>query len=685
MRYLFAILLYLGFCNSAYATSIDSLSLLYNTNQNHQKKIELCLEIANQYSQNNKLDSAILFTNEAIKLAKKYDFKPLLVTSYITSASLLINNNQFSNSDSLLNEALELKPDRKTVARIYLLKFNTDFRKGEPQIGVDDLQEARKYIGNDTLSEQMVRYSKSYGTYFLYQSQLPKALNWLLKAKRLEEKGNFGLATLINHDLATIYLQFQAYDQALAIIKENEEIAIKNQDHVRELFSLYTIATIYTGLEDFSKVKSTCYRAIQLKEEHTISTAFGYVYYQLGTAFLKENKLDSAIYYFQQGITISELQNEKKELSDCHKGMGEAFLMKNNLDNAKLHFEKAKLFRSYYDNELNFFQAEINAQKGNYQDAFKILSDGYHSQAEEDNNNAEYQIISALLNEKFEQERIQEHLIYQQGLAKRTFYGVLIFLLAGLSALLYIIYNQSRSKKKLELLNSELERRNQDLNYFAYIASHDLKEPIRNISSFTGLIKAELKDDNIDVVALREKLGFILNGSQTLHQIIESLRIYTNIASNTVAYELVDIAKVFRTVENNVAKTVEEKNGQLTFHNPHKIERVHFSTPMLILILQNLIQNGFKFNESETPSVNVKLYPENDKIIFAIIDNGIGIEAPFQEKVFHPFKTLKNKSLTHSSGLGLAICKTILDKFGNKIWLESNGKEGSQFYFSVNK
>ena len=104
---------------------------------------------------------------------------------------------------------------------------------------------------------------------------------------------------------------------------------------------------------------------------------------------------------------------------------------------------------------------------------------------------------------------------------------------------------------------------------------------------------------------------------------------------------------------------------------------------MLILVLQNLVQNGFKYNEAEQPQVKVTVTPHEGKTLFTVVDNGVGIEPDYFDRIFSPFKTLANKSVTQSSGLGLSICKNILERYGGQIWVDSDGKNGSTFSFVV--
>ncbi len=241
---------------------------------------------------------------------------------------------------------------------------------------------------------------------------------------------------------------------------------------------------------------------------------------------------------------------------------------------------------------------------------------------------------------------------------------------------------QYRSRKKLEKLNTSLEERNAVLQQFAYITSHDLKEPIRNITSFSGLLNREIHTlENLN--AGKDYLEYITSNAKVLNEIVGSLEIFTKVSFGDLEREAVSIKEVIDTVRDNLQQIIEEKNGTLAYTNPNQVKKVLFSRPMLILVLQNLIQNGFKYNHQQHPKVKVTVKPQGAKTLFMVADNGMGIEKAYFDRIFSPFKTLENKSVTQSSGLGLSICKNIVDRYGGQIWVTSDGKTGSTFSFVV--
>ncbi len=687
MKYVSVLFLSLLISSRLLSTATDSLLTVYFQTHDPQEKHSICLALTEKYLQKHQVDSALLFAKESIQLAEAEGRDSRLAQSYFYLAQSLLRNNQFAESDSILDYALRYVPaeDRDLKVQIYLKKFENDLRRGISVQGASDLAAARQVIGADSLGITMARYCAHYGIYLIFQTQLLDALKWLLRARELGGTNDFELMQYINHNLATIYVEIGAYDKALQVARENERLARKEKVPFRELFSLFTIATAYGAKEEYDSTKMACRRAIYLKDSTQITTSLGYIYFQLGLAYLAEHAVDSAIHSFQDGIRLSEQQNERKEAGECHYGMSLAYLEQSKLEQAAFHAAKAQELLSYYIDDLSYHHAEIYARQQNFKKAYAILNQGFLQQQAIDQPPISYQIIETLLTNKFEEEKQKADYQYKRQLNRQVVVGAILFVSLAFVTLLLILYYQAQSKQKLTQLNTELHTKNQDLTHFAYITSHDLKEPIRNINSFAGLIDASLKRQEVDIQRFQEYLGFIQASSKTSYQIIDSLRTYTSLSNDELKFQRVSVVETWKAVKSDVQDLLNEKNGEIYLLNLDQIDHVYFPAAMLRLILRNLIRNGLVYNEAQMPLVEVSLEESEGEIVFKVSDNGTGIDSLYHQQIFQPFKTLANKSLTQSSGLGLAICKNILEKTGNRIWLESEKGKGSRFYFSLSK
>ena len=288
--------------------------------------------------------------------------------------------------------------------------------------------------------------------------------------------------------------------------------------------------------------------------------------------------------------------------------------------------------------------------------------------------------------EKFAKAQVQEEKIdqekeYKQDLFNQRMYAMFAILFICSLAFIALYFNQTNSARKLKKLNESLEDRNEALKQFAYITSHDLKEPIRNINSFTQILKQNL--GKLDEVKQEKYLEYISNGSKTLYEIVTALQTFTNVQFNKIEREEVLIEEVLEAIQTNLSSFIKEKNGLVLFDNKEQIQKVSFAKSMLILVLQNLVQNGLKYNQSELPTVKLSIKREESKVLFTVTDNGEGIDERYFESIFKPFKTLQNKSLIKSSGLGLSICKNIVKSYNGEIWIESEVGKGSNFYVLI--
>jgi light-regulated signal transduction histidine kinase (bacteriophytochrome) len=231
-------------------------------------------------------------------------------------------------------------------------------------------------------------------------------------------------------------------------------------------------------------------------------------------------------------------------------------------------------------------------------------------------------------------------------------------------------------RKRIE---TELRRANQDLEQFAYSASHDLQEPLRSVTIFSELLSGRY-GDKLDGQAL-EFLGNIREGARRMEMLVRDLLTYTQAATIEEEPGQADANIIIQVAIANLAGTIAESGATMDF-DPLPSVRVH--AIQLQQVFQNLIGNAIKYHRPGVPPVvHATARRQDGTWLFSITDNGIGIEPQFQERIFGLFKRLHTGDEYSGTGIGLALCQRIMERNHGRIWVESEPGRGSTFYFTL--
>jgi len=239
---------------------------------------------------------------------------------------------------------------------------------------------------------------------------------------------------------------------------------------------------------------------------------------------------------------------------------------------------------------------------------------------------------------------------------------------------------------KIRELNASLEEKveklvtaNKELEQFAYVATHDLQEPLRMISSYTQLLERRYKD-KLDADA-NEFIHYVVDGAIRMQKLINDLHDYTMISIHGKNFEQVDSSYILGQVISNLQLLIAENTALIT-NDELPIVRVDES--QILRVFQNLIENAIKFKKkSELPRIHISCKKKNDLYEFSVRDNGIGIEIQYHERVFTIFQRLHSLKDYSGTGIGLSICKRIVERHGGTIWFESKVNVGTTFYFTI--
>ena len=242
------------------------------------------------------------------------------------------------------------------------------------------------------------------------------------------------------------------------------------------------------------------------------------------------------------------------------------------------------------------------------------------------------------------------------------------------------ITERKQAEAALREAHEELKRSNAELEQFAYVASHDLQEPLRMVSSYTQLLVRRY-GEKLDADA-KEFMGFIVDGAARMKQLIEDLLAYSRVGSKGKDFKRVELDRPLRRALANLKAALAEAGAEVTHDALPALEA---DEAQLAQLFQNLIGNALKFRAARAPRIHVGVAEHPGCIEIAVRDNGIGIEPQYFERIFMVFQRLHSKGEYPGTGIGLAICKKVVERHGGQIRVESTPGEGSAFIFTLPK
>ncbi len=251
--------------------------------------------------------------------------------------------------------------------------------------------------------------------------------------------------------------------------------------------------------------------------------------------------------------------------------------------------------------------------------------------------------------------------------------------IVGASKIARDITEQTRIGEALREANARLTQANDDLEQFAYSASHDLREPLRMVATYADMLRHHLRD-TLDASGVHY-LGFILAGAERMEALLTGLRAYM-LATTLTAQgpDETDSNECLQRATVSLRSIIDDTQASI-IHDA--LPAVRMPTIQLEQVFQNLLANALRYRSAASPHIHIAAEQTGDVWKFSIRDNGIGIDPRYQEEIFELFKRLHSSAQYPGSGLGLAICKRIIDRGGGRIWVESEPGRGATFFFTV--
>ncbi len=240
------------------------------------------------------------------------------------------------------------------------------------------------------------------------------------------------------------------------------------------------------------------------------------------------------------------------------------------------------------------------------------------------------------------------------------------------------ISDRQRIEKELAQHTADLARSNAELEQFAYIASHDLQEPLRMVASYTQLLALRYPE-KLDAQA-DKYIAYILDGATRMQQLIHDLLQYSRVGTHGKSFDFVDCNEIINRAISNLKIAIRQSEARISSQN---LPQVFGDKTQLLQLFQNLLSNAIKYRGSRTPEVEIKARYIEGEWLFSVQDNGIGVDPKQGDRIFQIFQRLHTREEYPGTGIGLAICKRIVERHRGRIWVESEPDRGAIFYFTL--
>ena len=647
---------------NSYSTQIDSLRRELKITKVDTVRVKQYLELSRLY--NNKIpDSAVYFTQQALNISNKNNFREGVIKSHIAFSGVYLKSNPDS-SIYYADRALPLlKPDDyRFLAEVYL-------GKGVAQRYKENPAEAMKF-------------------YKLSAESAQKCNDVLILAKVYNNMGN--LIAAQDNNKAKEY-----YKKGLLVTDQQKSANLRA--HL-----LINLGGMYFGEGNYDTAKVLLEEALVIKKARNDYYTQSIISANLGRIYNQREQYDSSITILKEGLRIAEKVNFPYGIQHNMQMLQSVYFFKK--DYPKSIFYGKKILEMDFENKdfsllegVNAFLARAFESTGAYKEALEyqrasqIMADSLY-------NKAQSEVIAKLEAEFRSKEQAQRIKLLEQEKKTEEANNKLLLIGVVFSIILLLIsliayrqkqlYNDRLEKeveqqtKDLIIKNKELVKANNDLNQFNYIASHDIKEPIRIISGYIRLIRQKVSDEH--KVELKPYFETIEKGIKQLYTLIEDIVQYTNYSQNKVIeYTDVNLTDLVKNIELGLDKLIKEKNGKVIYND---LPEIKSNTSILYVALKNLIQNGLQFNQSESPKIELSHTETATSTILKIKDNGIGIDPKYHTKIFEMFKRLHHRDkFDTTTGLGLSITKTLVEKIDGEIAVESEEGNGATFIITLPK
>lgn len=617
------------------------------------------------------------------------------VVVYLDSLAVLLNK----------ESKTEFLPD------IYVRIGYAHFRSNQNNLALDNFF---KVLSMDASDEVQADALKLISKVYRSLSNFNLAHEYVIKSAVLHDKLNDQEGLCGDYyDLGTLFFYQGNNKEALMNYRKAQSIAVRNGLKVMVFNTISALGSTYEKMGRGEMALDLYHEALLLANEMQYSSGISYALHNLGSGYANIGEYSKALSYFEKALKNKNIKTDKWGAAGTYLSIGKSLTELKEYKEAEVNLKTAARISKELNSKSRMAEVEQALAK-----LYKVTGQIY---MEEKSLIRYIELRDSILNEEtltkiggrkfaYEMQKKEKEIFLLQKQAEvleskqkianlRNQIGVLVATFVGITALFFFV-NYRRQKaltaelqgkneeisqitEKIKVQNHLLEQSNTELKNFAYVASHDLKEPLRMVNSFSGLLNKRY--DTVLDDRGREYMYYITDAVERMEQLLDDLLNYSRLNTSTQAPEIVKTGNVAAAVKMNLTSRIEEKGAEviIPFDKMPNITgyKLQFSQ-----LLQNLIANGLKFHDgSRSPEVIVDVQERSKDYLFSIKDNGIGISENNKKKIFEMFTRLHTRQEFEGTGIGLSTCKKIVERHGGKIWVESVKGEGSTFFFTIAK
>ena len=563
---------------------------------------------------------------------------------------------------------------------------------GEKEKAIEYFKKAIEQFKSINACRELANTYNNFGVVFLNSKKDEKARGYYFQALKVNQDCQDERNEMISfHNIGAQFLRNNELEVALSYLHRAEKTARNTQDQFWMTTVCLRLASLYFKKGELPKAQGYAEEALAIARANKDSYVIPYCYTRLARIHKANREFAVAIRYYKESVAEQQRNNKKKGLSALYNSLAECHLHLDQYDQAKLFLDSASTFsnRSWANIAKTLGQYAILYEKTEdltrsiaYHKQYKMARDSLFAHKLKSNiKQLEQNFL--LEQQKTDFKDLSERYEVQNWLVQGLF--VFSLLLAGFLAAYFQFYqDKKRHNKELESRVRErtasLERSNEELQKFAFIASHDLKSPIRNIYGFLSLIKRRCSQ-GMDPKEGMQFIDHALVATKKMHTLIEDVLEYSRMEYLDTKSEPVYLGDLIADITTDLEKSEAYPGAKV--HIEGSLPVLTGNPVLFKQLFTNLIDNGLKYNESDYQKVTIASTISSERVLLSVSDNGIGIPVEYRNKVFGIFKRLHPSGQFEGTGIGLAICKKIADYYQGELTITDNQPQGTTFQLSL--